>query len=68
MLNAVQKIESANAQGERYLTDIIEIGTREGKRVGVVFSKNSEEVIGINTLPDLITAERILGNRLGKIS
>ena len=68
LVDAVQKIGSANAKGERYFTDIIEIGNRQGKSVGVIFSKDSEEVIGINTLQDLITAERILGNRFAKIS
>ena len=68
LLNSLQKIKSDNAQSELYLTDIVEIGYREKKAVGVLASRDYEEVIGVNTYQDLITAEAIMNKRSGKIS
>ncbi|MEA3427775.1 MAG: NTP transferase domain-containing protein [Thermodesulfobacteriota bacterium] len=68
LLNSLRKIKLDNAQAELYLTDIVEIGYREKKVVGVLASGDHEEVIGINTCQDLIAAEAIMHKRLGKIS
>ena len=68
LLNSLHKIKSDNAQSELYLTDIVEIGYREKKVVGVLASRDYEEVIGVNTYQDLITAEAIMNKRSGKIS
>ncbi|MBW1699197.1 MAG: NTP transferase domain-containing protein [Deltaproteobacteria bacterium] len=57
-----------NAQGERYLTDIIEFGNKMGMNIGVVFAKDSEEIIGINTLEELEKVETIMQKRLSKSS
>jgi UDP-N-acetylglucosamine diphosphorylase/glucosamine-1-phosphate N-acetyltransferase len=68
LLNFLRKIKSDNAQAELYLTDIVEIGYREKKVVGVLAGGDHEEVIGVNTYQDLIRAETIMHKRLGKIS
>lgn len=68
LLNSLRKIKSDNAQSELYLTDIVEIGYKEKKVVGVLVGRDYEEVIGVNTYQDLITAEAIMHKRLGKIS
>lgn len=65
LTDALQKIRPDNAQGEFYLTDIIGIGYKEGKRIGVMVGDNPNEVIGINTLRDLATVEAIMQS--GKI-
>ena len=68
LLTSLWKIKSDNAQSELYFTDIVEIGCKEKKVVGVLVGRDSEEVIGVNTYEDLITAEAIMHKRLGKIS
>jgi len=68
LLWAIPKIRPDNAQGEFYLTDIIEIGRRFGKAVGVVFGEDPEEITGVNTLDDLDAAHRILQKRQMKTS
>jgi len=68
LIDSIQKIRSDNAQGEFYLTDIIEIGCREGKDVGVVVGNNPDEVMGVNSFEDLQMAERVMYARQGEIS
>ena len=65
LLNFLWKIKSDNAQSELYFTDIVEIGYKEKKVVGVLVGRDYEEVIGVNTYEDLITAEAIMHKRLG---
>ena len=55
-----------NAQGEYYLTDIVEIGHCKGLSVGAMKGPDSDEVVGVNTAEDLQTAEKILKNRSPK--
>ena len=61
---ALKKINSDNSQKEYYLTDIIQIGYSEGKKVGALVSDDYEEVIGVNSLKDLNKAEYVLMNRV----
>jgi UDP-N-acetylglucosamine diphosphorylase/glucosamine-1-phosphate N-acetyltransferase len=68
LLNSLGKIKSDNAQAELYFTDIVEIGYREKKVVGVLASRDYEEVIGVNTCQDLIAVEAVMHKRSGKIS
>lgn len=68
LLDSLRKINSDNAQCELYLTDIIEIGYKEKKDVGVLIGNDFEEIIGINKRQDIKTAENIMSKRLGKIS
>jgi bifunctional N-acetylglucosamine-1-phosphate-uridyltransferase/glucosamine-1-phosphate-acetyltransferase GlmU-like protein len=60
LAEALQHLTTDNAQGEFYLTDIIEIGYREGKSLGVLLSAHAEEAIGVNSSEELAAVERIL--------
>lgn len=60
---ALGRISPDNAQQEFYLTDIIEIGYRQGANIGVLVSENTDEISGINTLQDLEAVERIMTRR-----
>ncbi len=60
------QIRPDNAQGEFYLTDIVGIGHRAKKRIGVVIGNNSEEVLGVNTPEDLKRVEALMKQRAGK--
>ncbi len=65
----LQKVKSDNAQGEVYLTDIVKIGNKEGKKIGVLIAENHDEFIGVNTVQDLMKTENIMYNkRTAKIS
>ena len=65
---SLSQIKPDNTQKEFYLTDIIEIGYKTGKRVGVTTSGDHEEVIGVNSRRDLEIAARVMRRRKGKIS
>jgi bifunctional UDP-N-acetylglucosamine pyrophosphorylase/glucosamine-1-phosphate N-acetyltransferase len=54
-----------NAQGEYYLTDVIELLSASGKRVGAVLSKKPEETLGINTMDDLAKTIALMKRRRG---
>lgn len=63
----LQKIKSDNVQGEFYLTDIVKIGYDEESVVGAMVCSDCEEVVGINSSQDLMTAESIMRNRIRNI-
>jgi UDP-N-acetylglucosamine diphosphorylase/glucosamine-1-phosphate N-acetyltransferase len=65
---SLSKIKSDNAQKELYLTDIIEIGHRDKKRVRLFVGTDIDEVVGVNSCLDLIKAEKLMQKRLRKIS
>ncbi len=60
---ALPKIKSDNAQGEIYLTDIIEIAYVDQKLMGVVTGDDPAEVTGINTIDELKNVECAMKNR-----
>jgi UDP-N-acetylglucosamine diphosphorylase/glucosamine-1-phosphate N-acetyltransferase len=53
LFEAVAQINNDNSQKEYYLTDIIEIACKAGRRVRSFVAADSFEVMGINTLEDL---------------
>lgn len=55
---ALERLDTENAQGEFYLTDVIAILVREGHRVEGVVCEDEREVQGINTVEDLARAGR----------
>lgn len=63
LTEALNKITPDNAQGEFYLTDIIEVGYAWKKRLGVVVGEDPEEISGVNTIDDLNRVERIMSTR-----
>ncbi len=60
LLEAVGEINNDNAQGEYYLTDIIEIACRRGLPVRAFLGKDAGEMMGINTPEDLQRAENLM--------
>jgi bifunctional UDP-N-acetylglucosamine pyrophosphorylase/glucosamine-1-phosphate N-acetyltransferase len=56
----LKEIGQENAQGEYYLTDLVEIGRRRGIRCSAHMVADPVEVMGINTRIDLATAEAFL--------
>lgn len=64
LFNALSKINTNNAQGEYYLTDIIEILKKEGKTVAAYQMTDFEEAMGINDRVALAEANKIMHRRL----
>jgi UDP-N-acetylglucosamine diphosphorylase/glucosamine-1-phosphate N-acetyltransferase len=53
LLEALPQIRSDNAQGELYLTDIMAIGYRGKKKMGVRIADDDQQILGVNTGRDL---------------
>lgn len=60
---AFSQLTSNNAQGEYYLTDIIEWGKKNNLRVNAFILENSDEIYGINSCKNLAEATRIMNTR-----
>jgi bifunctional UDP-N-acetylglucosamine pyrophosphorylase/glucosamine-1-phosphate N-acetyltransferase len=61
---ALARVGSANAQGEYYLPDLVEIFRGEGRRVEAVALVDADEIRGINTRAELAEVGRILQARI----
>lgn len=59
----LDSIDSANAQGEFYLTDLAERFANRGKRVTGFQAESQEEFLGVNTRKDLVFAGTVLNRR-----
>lgn len=60
---AFSQLTSNNAQGEYYLTDIIEWGKKNLLSVNAYILKNNEEIFGINSRLHLAEATKIMNKR-----
>jgi bifunctional UDP-N-acetylglucosamine pyrophosphorylase/glucosamine-1-phosphate N-acetyltransferase len=57
----IRQIKNQNAQGEYYLTDIVEVAIRQGVNINFL-PIEPKEVIGINSKEELEIAEKILNS------
>ena len=64
LFDTLGRANSDNAQGELYLTDIVEIALEAGCQVETHCAEDWEESIGVNDRADLANAERILRRRI----
>ncbi len=62
-LSLLERIGNANAKGEYYLTDAVEVAVAAGERA-VVVTAPEEEVAGVNDRAQLAEAERLAQGRL----
>jgi len=60
LMEALPKIKSDNAQGELYLTDVMGIGYRDKKKIGVQIGTDCQQILGVNTCQDLEMVEEIM--------
>lgn len=58
LIRWLKQLSNDNAQGEYYLTDVIEMAATEGKVIKACKAKNAIEVGGINNRVQLAAAER----------
>jgi bifunctional UDP-N-acetylglucosamine pyrophosphorylase/glucosamine-1-phosphate N-acetyltransferase len=57
------QVDDQNAQGELYLTDVVEIAVREGCRVEALRMEDGAEALGINTRAELARAHALMRER-----
>lgn len=66
--DALPKIRSNNAQMELYLTDIMTIGYREQKKMGIMVADDYLQILGVNNCDDLAEVDAIMKDRIRNIS
>jgi bifunctional UDP-N-acetylglucosamine pyrophosphorylase/glucosamine-1-phosphate N-acetyltransferase len=60
LIDGLKEIGQENAQGEYYLTDLVEIGRKRGLRCSAHIVEDPVEVMGINSRVDLAVAHEVL--------
>lgn len=58
LFHALESVDRGNRQGEYYLTDVMEILRRAGRRTAVHLCPRDKEIIGVNDPDQLAEAER----------
>ncbi len=63
LFKALEKIDNKNEKGEYYITDVIEILSREEKSILSYLLEDNREVLGVNSKIDLALAAKIIRER-----
>lgn len=66
LFEALEKIDNNNEKGEYYLTDVIGIAVKEGKKVRTFLLEDNDEILGINSKVELEKANGIMRARINK--
>ena len=66
LFHALHQIKNDNAQGEYYLTDVMEIFKNENKIVAAYRMKNFEESMGVNDRVALSKATKVMRQRINE--
>ncbi len=66
LFEALTRLQPKNAQNEYYLTDIIEMAVKQGRRVCALVAADVDEGMGINTRQQLAEAERVIRGRIAQ--
>ncbi|PYQ31481.1 MAG: bifunctional UDP-N-acetylglucosamine diphosphorylase/glucosamine-1-phosphate N-acetyltransferase GlmU [Acidobacteria bacterium] len=64
LFDNLRRLSSKNAQGEYYLTDVLGILRKSGKRVGAVVVDDPVEALGVNSRAELATVESEIQRRV----
>jgi len=68
LIESLGKLKNDNVQGEYYLTDVPAIMRSNGARVGICKRDLGDEIIGVNTMEQLMQVEEILHRRSSTIA
>ncbi|MDA3970055.1 MAG: NTP transferase domain-containing protein [Desulfobulbaceae bacterium] len=63
LFSSLEQVNSENAQGEVYLTDIVGIANNDGHNVSRVICENPLEIMGVNSRKELMEAHDIMQDR-----
>ena len=66
LFKALDRIDNNNEKGEYYLTDIIGIQVKDGKKVSSFVLEDSVEILGVNSKVELAQASKVLRERKNK--
>ena len=66
LFEALKEINTDNAQGEYYLTDVISIFRQAGEKVGAYILRDFDESLGVNDRIALATAEAVMRKRINE--
>ncbi len=66
LAGAIGKLRNDNAQGELYLTDVIEILRNEGGKIAAVCIDDFTETLGVNDRVQLAESEALLRDRINE--
>jgi len=66
LFEALKNINTNNAQGEYYITDVIGIFRNAGEKVGAYTLKDFDESLGVNDRVALATAEAVMRRRINQ--
>ena len=64
LLAALEKIKPNNAQGEYYITDVIQLMNEKGLKTGAVIVEDNTEILGINDRIQLEMLTKVLQMRI----
>ena len=64
LFDALLRVSNDNAQGEYYLTDVLEICRNDGRDVLALCTENAEEAMGVNSRIQLATATVAMQHRI----
>jgi bifunctional UDP-N-acetylglucosamine pyrophosphorylase / glucosamine-1-phosphate N-acetyltransferase len=64
LADAVKRVTTDNAQGQEYLTDVVDILRRDGHRVGTMVAADAGEIAGVNDRVQLAQVRRALNDRI----
>ena len=64
LFSALEKLQPSNAQGEYYLTDIVQMAVDQGRRVAAVVLDHPDEGLGVNTRRQLAEAEQVIRRQI----
>lgn len=64
LFEALKQVDNKNAQGEYYLTDVIEIFQRAGDLIVACPAENEDEIIGVNDRVALAKAQEIMQRQI----
>ena len=66
LVEAIAQLDTNNAQGELYLTDVIKIFRKAGKKVAAFITSDSDEINGVNDRAQLADAAAIMRSRINQ--
>lgn len=66
LVNQISKLDTNNAQGEFYLTDLLKIAYASGLNTAAYILQNAEESLGVNNRVQLAKAEKVLQARINE--
>ena len=67
LFEVLPQVGCANAQGEYYVTEVPELMVKKGMKVDTFFTKDGDDLRGINTPEDLEVCQRILLSRYATV-